>query len=88
MFLIKLHLAGSILCLLTFVGFCVVFKGTIKKNGWLDIESRWPLWKRAAGYLTLFVPVLNIIMLLGLFMMIGFTKEQVEESRKKEEAKA
>ena len=87
MFLIKLHLAGSILCLLTFVGFCIVFKGTIKKNGWLDKESGWPLWKRAAGYLMLFVPILNILVLVCLFMMIGSTPETWEALKNEESEK-
>lgn len=35
MWLIKLHIAFSVLCLVTFLGFRTVFRDAIKQNGWI-----------------------------------------------------
>lgn len=74
MWLIKLHIAVSILCLITFIGFWVVCKETIKSNGWLSDAKKGSV----LVYLAFFVPIMNVLMVLVLFLMIGMKKEEWE----------
>ena len=55
MWLLKLHFAISVLCLITFIGFREVFREQILKNGYIPAKK-----KRISGYLIFFVPILNI----------------------------
>ena len=73
MWLIKLHIAVSILCLITFIGFKIVSKETIKSNGWLSGQKG-----NILAYLAFFVPIMNVLMVLVLFLMIGMKKEEWE----------
>lgn len=86
MWLLKLHIAFSILCLLTFVGFKTVFREMILENGY---ESN----KKKAGiksYWVFFIPLLNIAFVLMLFVMMVVKKEKllnwVEEQKQKKAA--
>jgi len=67
MWLIRLHIAISILCLITFIGFKSVCKETIRNNGWLSDKKK----KNVFAWLVFFVPIMNILMVLILFLMIG-----------------
>ncbi len=83
MWLIKLHIAFSILILITFWGFMKVFAEQIKANGWLDAERK----KKKRGFvLFMFVPLLNILILLVLFMLIFVKKEDWERETAKRNA--
>jgi hypothetical protein len=75
MWLLKLHLAFSILCILTFVGFSTVFKETIKNNGYAISENK----KQITAYLMFFVPLLNILAVIVLLVMISVKKEDLDE---------
>lgn len=86
MILLKLHFAGSVLCLLTAIGFEVVFKDTIRKNGWYP-EKRAPLWKRVTSNLAFFIPLLNVMATLALIMAVFCPKERLEGLVKEAEAK-
>ena len=82
MWLLKFHLCVSILCLITFVGFAIVFKKSIEQNGWGS--KKYPLIKRMIAYLAFFVPVLNMVTVLGVFIMIFITKEDLDRTCGKE----
>lgn len=75
MWLIRLHIAISILCLITFVGFKSVFKESIRNNGWLSEKKK----KNVFAWLVFFVPIMNILMILAVFMMIGMKKADFDE---------
>ena len=85
MWLLKLHLATSILYLITFIGFSRVYGEQIKENGW---------GKRNKGmisfYLIFLVPILRFLILIMLFVMIGMTKDEFykigEEHKKNRES--
>ena len=85
MWLLKLHFAVSILCLLTFIGFKTVGKEAIKNNGYKSNEKR----KSILSYWIFFIPLLNFIIVLILFVMIGTKKvdldKWIEEQREKKE---
>ena len=78
MWLLKFHLCVSILCMITFIGFYKVFKSAIKEHGWLSEKKRSPFLKRMGAYLVFFVPILNLIFVLFLFVMIAYKKEKIE----------
>lgn len=85
MWLIRLHIAISILCLITFLGFGKVFKETIRNNGWLlDKKEKVKL----VAWLVFFVPIMNILMVLVMFLTIGMKKADFEELTKEIEQKA
>lgn len=73
MWLLKLHFSISVLCLLTFLGFRMVYKEQIMKNGYI------PKRKRALGYYIFFAPILNILSAIVLLMMIAMKKEDFEK---------
>lgn len=64
--LIKIHIAFSILCLITFYGFAHAFKEQIKENGWFSEKKD----KKISFLLFFFVPILNAILVLVIFLMI------------------
>lgn len=74
MWLLKLHSALSILLIVTFVGFSKVFRETIRQNGWLSEKRK----KSYSILLLLFVPIMNVLIVLLLFLMIGMKKEDFE----------
>lgn len=75
MWLIKMHIAFSILCIITFLGFAKVYKDQIKENGWLSEDKK----KSPGLFILFFVPIMNVIIVLALFVMIGTKKEELEE---------
>lgn len=77
MWLLKLHLAISILILITFLGFKWACKEQVIKNGWIDEKKK----KKFPNYLPFFVPFLNVIMLISFFVMVGVTKEEFEKMK-------
>lgn len=75
MWLLKLHFSISVLCFLTYMGFRAVFKEKMKENGYLQEKkkkklSTWPLF---------FVPFLNIMLVITLFLMIAMKKDDLEK---------
>lgn len=74
MWLLKLHFAFSILCLLTFMGFKRVYAETIKKNGYAGEKE-----KRKHSYWIFFIPLMNILALITLFVMVALKKEDFEK---------
>ena len=87
MWLLKLHLAVSILCLLTHVGFRTVCKDLLVDNGYMKKDSKLK-WKNFWMY---FIPILNVALVLVLFISITMTKKELDEwiesVKKKKESK-
>lgn len=90
MWLLKLHFAFSILCLLTFLGFRAIYGDAIKENGWLSgdaiKENGWKneedkQKKKASGYLLFFCPVLNVLIIIAVFITGTVKKDQWENYR-------
>lgn len=75
MWLLKLHFSISVLCLLTFLGFHMVYKEQVKNNGYVPDEKR---KKSPTFYFIFFVPILNILSVIVLLMMIAMKKEDLE----------
>ena len=86
MWLLKLHFAISVLCLLTFVGFKTVGKEALKNNGYETNQNK---KDNILSYWIFFVPLLNIMATILLLVMISTKKTDldkwVEEHQKKEE---
>lgn len=76
MWLLKLHFSISVLCLLTFLGFRMVYKEQVKENGYIPSEKK---KKSPTFYFIFFVPVLNILSVFVLLMMIAMKKEDFEK---------
>lgn len=77
MWLLKLHFSISVLCLLTFIGFKVVFKQMIKDNGWIGDEKR--KRKSILSYFIFFIPLMNVIMVIVMFLLIGMKKKDFDK---------
>lgn len=75
MWLLKFHIAFGILCLITFIGFAKVFREQLKENGWKDSKKK----KRFTNLLVFFVPGLNVLLIITLFLMLCITKEKFYE---------
>lgn len=75
MWIIKLHIAVSILSLISFYGFFIVCKEQIKKNGWMAEKKK----RKLVALLAFFVPIMNVLMVLLLFVMIGVKQEEFEQ---------
>ena len=75
MWLIKLHFSFSVLCLITFAGFSNVCKEQIEQNGWFSEKRK----KKYATCFLFFVPIMNALIVLILFLMICKTKEEFEK---------
>lgn len=80
MWLLKFHIAFSILCLLTVYGFAIMFREQIKKNGWTNRENKKPSIRVAE---VSFIPILNVFQVITVFIMIGMTRDEFEKLRKK-----
>lgn len=76
MWLLKLHFSISVLCLLTFLGFRMVYKEQVKDNGYVPDEKK---KKGISVYFIFFVPILNILSVITLLMMIAMKKEDLEK---------
>lgn len=75
MWLLELHLVISVLCIITFIGFAKAYKEKIKENGWLsDGKKEVTISKHVA----FFVPLMNILLVMVVFMMIVMKKEDFE----------
>lgn len=75
MWLLKLHFSISVLCFLTYMGFRVVFKEKMKENGYLQEKKK----KKLSTWLLFFVPILNIMLVITLFLMIVMKKDELEK---------
>ena len=85
MWLLRLHIAVSILCLLTCDGFCILCKQGIEENGWKTEKKS--LFKRIINHWIYFIPLMNFIAVIATFMMISVKKTKYEEFAKKQEGK-
>ena len=84
MWLLKLHFAFSILCIITFFGVMMFSKDVLKQNGYVeDIKGK----KNIRYYLRhirssislillMFVPILNISGVIIIFQMIRMSKDE------------
>lgn len=77
MWLLKLHFSISVLCLVTFIGFVKVFKQQIKINGWANGEEKNK--KSIFKYFIFFVPIMNIMAVIIMFVMISVKKKDFEQ---------
>lgn len=78
MWLLKLHFAISVLCLLTFVGFKIVYKGQIIKNGYSLKEGK----SHILNYWLFFIPLLNVGSVITLLVMIAMKKDDLDKYKK------
>ena len=81
MWLLKLHFAFSILCLITFFGVMMFSQDVLKRNGYVDeIEGkkniRYYLRCIRSFILLMFVPILNISGVIIIFQMIRMSKDE------------
>ena len=77
MWLLKLHFSVSVLCMLTFIGFKSVYKQQMKDNGWIDEEKK--KRKSIFSYFMFFVPIMNILFVIIIFLMIGMKKKDFDK---------
>ena len=77
MWLLKLHFAFSLLCILTFLGFKTVGKKNIEDNEWRDKDEK--VKKNIFAYWVFFVPILNVLLVIILFVMILIPKKDVDK---------
>lgn len=77
MWLLKLHFAVSVLCLITFIGFRTVFREVIKDNGWFNEDKKRK--KILTGYLVFFVPILNIFSVIIMLIMVSMKKKDFDK---------
>lgn len=75
MWLLKLHFSISVLCFLTYMGFRAVFKEKMKENGYLQEKKK----RKLSTWLLFFVPFLNIMIVITLFLMIVMKKDELEK---------
>lgn len=76
MWLLKLHFSISVLCLVTFLGFKAVYKQQIKDNGWGNEDKK----KKSIGATFIFfVPIMNVLSVILLFMMISVKKKDFDK---------
>lgn len=84
MWLLKLHIGVSILCLLTFYGFKVVFRELFKQNGYLSDDN-----KGKKSFWIFFIPILNVSVVCLMLIMMTMTKDELtkwcEDHKKKKE---
>ena len=76
MWLLKLHFSISVLCLITFFGFRAVYKELIKDNGW---GSGYKKKKSICASFIFFVPIMNVLSVILLFMMISVKKKDFDK---------
>lgn len=86
MWLLKFHIAFSILCLLTADGFAVIFRDGIKENGWVS-EKKKNIFKRIFNHWVYFIPFMNLLTVIATFMMITVKKTKWDEFSKTQEEK-
>ena len=84
MWLLKLHIAISILCLLTCDGFQILCKQGIEENGWKS-EKKNSLFKRIINHWIYFIPLMNFITVIATFMTIAVKKTEYDDFAKKQE---
>lgn len=84
MWLLKLHFAFSILCMITFFGVMMFSKDVLKRNGYVDeIEGKKNIRyclkhirSSISLILLMFVPILNISGVIIIFQMIRMSKDE------------
>ena len=75
MWLLELHIAASILLMITCIGLANMFKEKLKKNGWYSGKGKGTL----LTYLYFFVPLINIFITIVIILMISKTREEYDE---------
>ena len=84
MWLLKLHFAFSILCMITFFGVMMFSKDDLKRNGYVDeIEGKKNIRyclkhirSSISLILLMFVPILNVSGIIIIFQMIRMSKDE------------
>lgn len=84
MWLLKLHFAFSILCMMTFFGVMMFSKDVLKRNGYVDeIEGKKNIRyclkhirSSISLILLMFVPILNVSGIIIIFQMIRMSKDE------------
>lgn len=77
MWLLKLHFSISVLCMLIFIGFKSVYKQQMKENDWIDEEKK--KQKSIFAYFMFFVPIMNTLFVIIMFLMIGMKKKDFDK---------
>ena len=84
MWLLKLHFAFSILCMITYFGVMIFKKDVLKRNGYMDeIEGKKTIQyylrhirSSISLILLMFVPILNVSGVIIIFQMIRMSKDE------------
>ena len=63
--------------MMTFIGFKIVYKQQMKDNGWFGDEKSKK--KSIFGYFMFFVPIMNILAVVIMFLMIGMKKKDFDK---------
>lgn len=89
MWLLKMHLAISVLCFITYFGVIITCKSILKEKGWAFKKQRfwfvitWSL----NSIIFCMIPVINIFMAIMVVIMLGISKKEwdniTSERRKK-----
>lgn len=74
MWIIKTHIALSVLILITFIGFRKIFREKIFENGYCKNSKK----EKITAYWIFFVPILNVMCLIGEMVMIFVKKENLD----------
>lgn len=86
MWLLKLHFSISVLCMITVIGFAKICGEQFRENGWGGEGKK---KKSIFHYLAFFVPIMNVIMVILLFVMLSVKKndfdKMCEEAKKDRE---
>lgn len=77
MWLLKLHFSISVLCMLTLIGFKLVYKQQINDNGWIDEKKKKK--KSISVYLMSFVPIMNVLLVVIMLLMISMKKKDFDK---------
>ena len=76
MWLLKLHFAFSILCMMIFFGVMMFSKDVLKRNGYVDEIEGKKIRSFISLILLMFVPILNISGVIIIFQMIRISKDE------------
>lgn len=63
--------------MLTFLGFREVYRQQVKDNGWIDEENKKK--KGIFGYFMFFVPIMNVLAVIIMFLMIFVKKNDFDK---------
>lgn len=76
MWLLKFHVAFSVLCFITIIGFRNVYKQTLTDNGWVRNEKK---KSDIRLFMNCLVPLMNVLIVITILSMIYMEKSEFDE---------